>query len=109
VSEPNWNRVYRTVDRAAQRISNELEELIAKLPEWAAPQMAMALLALEITRRQPTLVHWLTQTEEAKEGLAHLPLEKILEARRTRKARLNASPSAPTPKPKAKSKSKGRK
>lgn len=77
------DQVDRVVERAAIRISNELEKMIGSLPKDAAPQMAMELLGLRMIERQPQLVAWLDlQSDEAQ---AALPLAIFFEELRLRK------------------------
>jgi hypothetical protein len=84
MSEQDGRRVDQAVNRAADRISDELEKLVGRLPEWAAPQAAMAMLAEALANKQPQLMHWMTQTDEARESLALIQLARVVEDQKAR-------------------------
>ena len=54
LGDQKWHdRVDRVVERAADRISKELEKMVGALHQDAAPQMAMELLGRRLIGRSP--------------------------------------------------------
>ena len=85
LGDQKWHdRVDRVVERAAERISNELEKMVGSLPEDAASQMAMGLLGRRLIERQPQLIAWLEL--QSKEAQADMLLSLFCADRRRRRA-----------------------
>ncbi len=69
-SDRAWDRADRTVQQAADRISNEIDKMRCKLPEFVGAQAAVELLAALLIQRQPEVMEWLGR---------HLPFGQLLE------------------------------
>ena len=50
--DPDWRKVDQIVQRASAEISNAFDKMIADLPPYAAPQMAIERLVRELTHLQ---------------------------------------------------------
>ena len=74
-SDRDWDRADRTVQQAADRISNEIDKMLRKLPEFVGPQAAVELLAALLIQRQPEVMEWLGR---------HLPFGQLIEASQRR-------------------------
>jgi hypothetical protein len=85
LGDQKWHdRVDRVVERAADRISKELEKMVGALHQDAAPQMAMELLGRRLIERQPQLLAWLEL--QSKEAQADMLLAQFCaDRRRTRR------------------------
>jgi hypothetical protein len=82
-TEKEERQINRAIEYAATRIEAELEKMLEKLPESAAPQMAMEVLAQLLVESTPELMGWFMTGEQSRETQARLPLARLLEERRT--------------------------
>ncbi|MBX9863960.1 MAG: hypothetical protein K2Y42_14535 [Hyphomicrobium sp.] len=57
----DFNKVDTAVEQAARRIATALVTLVRKLPDNAAPEMAMRKLSAELVDREPDLMRWLSE------------------------------------------------
>lgn len=80
-------QIDRAIEKAATRIEAELEKMLGKLPESAAPQMAMEVLAKLLADSTPQLMSWFMTGDQNRETQARLPLACVLEERRSRSKR----------------------
>ena len=83
-TESDKRKIDRAIGKAAKRIRDALTTLVSELPESAAPQMAIGLIARELIESEPQLFGWMLDQDE----LANLPLQRLLEERQTWSTRI---------------------
>ncbi len=75
--DPDWRKVDEIVQRASAEISNAFDKMIADLPPYAAPQMAIERLVRELTHLQSASMQQIMDdhyTREAYEAsIAEIP------------------------------------
>ena len=75
--DPDWRKVDQIVQRAAAEISNAVDKMIADLPPYAAPQMAIERLVRELVSLQVRTMQLIMEDpyvrETYEEAVASIP------------------------------------
>ena len=66
--DPDWRKVDEIVQRASAEISNAFDKMIADLPPYAAPQMAIKRLVRELTHLQSATMQQIMDDHYARDA-----------------------------------------
>jgi uncharacterized membrane protein YccC len=81
--DPDWRKVDQIVQRAAAEISNAVDKMIADLPPYAAPQMAIERLVRELTHLQSATMQQIMDDHYTREAYEAAIAETPATPRRT--------------------------
>jgi uncharacterized membrane protein YccC len=81
--DPDWRKVDQIVQRASAEISNAFDKMIADLPPYAAPQMAIERLVRELTHLQSASMQQIMDDQYTREAYEASIAETPATPRRT--------------------------
>ena len=81
--DPDWRKVDEIVQRASAEISNAFDKMIADLPPYAAPQMAIERLVRELTHLQSASMQQIMDDHYTREAYEASIAETPAKPRRT--------------------------